>query len=225
MLCQQHLRDFQSVFDLQAVRRDLLLPQFHAQQVVRRHQSSLNRKFHLAVNLLQLAFHGFDGRKVVAQRHDLPVIGVGLLAHLGLGLLQLQASDLLAQPGEFVAVDDFQPREDGLHGRDAAHKPPLDHRQRQVHRPQLRDGHAEIGLHQSVLGLENASRGRDLREVAGQRLAARLQGRFKLEPAVAERAVVFGGGCAAFVERQGLRSGRKGRAAENQIYESLFHHL
>ena len=33
------------------------------------------------------------------------------------------------------------------------------------------------------------------------------------------------GGRAAFVERQGLRSGRKGRAAENQIYESLFHHL
>lgn len=76
-----------------------------------------------------------------------------------------------------------------------------------------------------MLGLENASRGRDLREVAGQRLAARLQGRFKLEPAVAERAVVLGGGRAAFVERQGLRPGRKGRAAENQIYESLFHHL
>ena len=177
------------------------------------------------MNLLQLAFHGFDGRKVVAQRHDLPVIGVGLLAHLGLGLLQLQASDLLAQPGEFVAVDDFQPREDGLHGRDAAHKPPLDHRQRQVHRPQLRDGHAEIGLHQSVLGLENSSRGRDLREVVRKRLAARLQSRFEVEPAVAERTVVFGGGRTAFVERQGLRPGRKGRAAQDQVYESLFHHL
>ncbi len=66
-----------------------------------------------------------------------------------------------------------------------------------------------------MLGLENASRGRDLREVAGQRLAARLQGRFKLEPAVAERAVVFGGGRAAFVERQVCAPA--GRAVQQRI--------
>ena len=169
------------------------------------------------MNLLQLPLHGPDGRKIVAQRDDLPIVGVGLLADLGLGLPQLQLPDLLAQPGELVAVDDLQPREDGLHGGDAAHKPPLNHRQRQVHRPQLRNGHAEIGLHQPVLGLKNASRGRDLRKVIGERLAAGLQGCFKIETAVLQGPVVLSGRGAAFVERQGLGSRRKRESRGQQI--------
>ena len=177
------------------------------------------------MNLLQLPFHGPDGREVVAQRDDLPIVGVGLFADLGFGLPQLQLPDLLAQPGELVAVDDLQPREEGLHGGDAAHEPPLDHRQRQVHRPQLRNGHAEVGLHQPVLGLENAARGGHLREVAGERLAAGLEGRFEVVTAVLQSPVVLGGRGAAFVERKGLGSRRKSGGRKEQIYECLFHHL
>ena len=63
--------------------------------------------------------------------------------------LQLQLRDLFAQPGEFVAADDLQPCEQGLHGRDGTQDAAF--YQRQGQRPHLRD--REIGLHQPVLGL------------------------------------------------------------------------
>ena len=197
MLGQQHFRHLQSVFDLQAVRRDLLLPQLHAQQVVVGHQPGLHREFDLTAYLGQLPLHGIEGRKVVTERHDLPETGIGPLAHLGFGLLQLQPSDLLAQPGELVAGDDLQSGEQGLNGRDGADDAALDHRNRQ--RPHLRNG--EIGLHQSVLRLKEAARCGNLRKVIGERFAVRLRRGVKVQPAVAERAVVFDGGSAALFER------------------------
>lgn len=137
--------------------------------------------------------HGFDGRKVVPERYHLPEVGVGAFAHLGCGLLQLQLRDLFAQPGEFVAADDLQPCEQGLHGRDGTQDAAF--YQRQGQRPHL--GDREIGLHQPVLGLEYAARGRDLREIGGECLAARLQGGVEAEAAVFERAVMLLGRGAA----------------------------
>ena len=157
----------------------------------------------------QLPLHGIEGRKVVAERHDLPKIDVGPLAHLGFGFLQLQLPDLFAQPGEFVAGDDLQSGEQGLNGRDGTDDAALDHRNRQ--RPHLRNG--EIGLYQSVLRLKDAARCGNLRKIVGERFAVRLRRGVEVQPAAAERTVVFDGGGAAFVERKRLGRGRKRRTA------------
>ena len=167
---------------------------------------------HLAVYLRQLPLHGFDGRKVVPERYHLPEVGVGAFAHLGCGLLQLQLCDLFAQPGEFVAADDLQPCEQGLHGRDGTQDAAF--YQRQGQRPHL--GDREIGLHQPVLGLEYAARGRDLREIGGECLAARLQGGVEVEAAVFERAVMLLGRGAALVERERLGQARGGGHAQQE---------
>ena len=212
MLCEQHLRHLQPVFDLQPLGGYLLPAQFHAQQVIRGHEPRFDRERDLAVYLRQLPLHGFDGRKVVPERYHLPEVGVGAFAHLGCGLLQLQLRDLFAQPGEFVAADDLQPCEQGLHGRDGTQDAAF--YQRQGQRPHL--GDREIGLHQPVLGLEYAARGRDLREIGGECLAARLQGGVEVEAAVFERAVMLLGRGAALVERERLGQARGGGHAQQQ---------
>ena len=171
-----------------------------------------DRECDLAVYLRQLPLHGFDGRKVVPERYHLPEIGVGTFEHLGCGLLQLQLRDLFAQPGELVAADDLQPCEQGLHGRDGTQDAAF--YQRQGQRLHLRD--REIGLHQPVLGLEYAARGRDLREIGGECLAARLQGGVEVEAAVFERAVMLHGRGAALVERERLGQARGGGHAQQE---------
>lgn len=115
----------------------------------------------------------------------------------------------------------FSPGEQGLNGRDGADDAALDHRNRQ--RPHLRNG--EIGLHQSVLRLKEAARRGNLRKVIGERFAVRLRRGVEVQPAVAERAVVFDGGGAALFERKRLSRHRSRRNAQEQKYYGFFHHL
>ena len=180
------------------------------------------------MNFIQLPLNGIERREVLLQRDDLPEIGIGLLADLGFGLPHLELPDLFAQPGQFVSVDDLQSGEHGLHGRDAAERAALDHRDREIHRPHLGDRHPEIGLYQPVLGLEDAARSGDLREVVREGFTPGLECGFQIKPAVLQRAVVLRGSLAARFERQRpgrSRDGAQQARPEEQIYERSFHHL
>jgi len=218
----------QAVLDLQPVGGDLLLPQFDAQQVIRRDKPCIDRKGDLTVYFVELPLDGFDGPELLLERDDLPEIGIRLLADLRLGLPHLKRPDLLAHAGELVAVDDLQTRKEGLHGHNAAEHAALDQRQGHLHRPHLRDRQSEISLHQPVLGLKGSARGGDLRKVVREGLAAVLTRRLEIEAAVAQRAVVFDGRRAALLKRQGLGPSRacaEHPGNEKQLDEGLFHHL
>ena len=168
------------------------------------------------MNLVELPLDGIERREVLAQRDNLPEVGVGAFAHLRLALLQLQGAHLLAQTGQAVAVDNLQTGEEGLHGRDATHDAALDQRQGHRDASHLGDGHVEAGLDEPVLGLEDSARSRNLREVVGEGLAPALCGGLEVEPRVGQRAVMFHGGGPALLEREGLGSGRKASAEEQQ---------
>ena len=193
------------------------MPQFDTQQVVRGHNTGPHREFHLAADLPELPIDGIKRRQILTDRDDLPEVGVGLLADLGLGLAQLKAPDLLAQPGQLVAIDDLQSRKQGLHGRHAAHDAALDKRQRHADRPHLGQREGEIGLHESVLGLEHAPGGRYLREIGGEGLPAGLEGLFEFEPRRGERAVMLNGRGTAFIEAEGL--GGRGKDTQQSAAE------
>ena len=162
------------------------------------------------MNLCQLSFDRIQGREIVLERNDLPIVSICLLTDFRLGFLHLELSDLLPHTGEFVSVNDFHSGKQGLYGSNTTKNTSIDHRNGQIQTSHLRNRHLKIGLYQSILCQKSTARGGNLREIVCKGLTPSLAGCLQIETAVLQRTIVHCSGLTTLFERKSLRLYREG---------------
>ena len=112
---------------LQLLTLDVVLAKLHLQQIVLHSHTGTHGHVDILMDFLQQGLDSLDGLHLLLQGYQLPVVLLGLLQHIVLGELQLKSADVLAYPGEFVAIDDLSTGKDRLDSRQTANGSVLHH--------------------------------------------------------------------------------------------------
>ena len=128
VLRQQETDDGDAILQFQALTLDVVLAQLYLQQVVAHSQTSAHSYIDIIMDASQQCIDSIDGLHLLLQRGQLPEVLFGSLFHLVFRQLQLETTDVLANFGEFVAVDDLPTGKHGLYSHQRTDGTILHHR-------------------------------------------------------------------------------------------------